>query len=193
MVDELVSGAEDALSAAHAAVRDFVKRGAESALGQAFAERQAAAARWETAADVSLDAVLEDDFLQRILRQLDWAGRGGAGKRALEAVRVGLEQGMTAGLAKEAALFADAEAGPLLRFDEGLCVQCGLCRATCPEKVMGLEPRLSFAAFTGGPAMIKEEEPFCCVSCGTAFGVKSTIEKIVAKLEYIIEPSRLKL
>ncbi len=72
---------------------------------------------------------------------------------------------------------------PLLRFDEGLCVQCGLCRATCPEKVMGLEPRLSFAAFTGGPAMIKEEEPFCCVSCGKAFGVKSTIEKIVAKLE----------
>lgn len=31
--------------------------------------------------------------------------------------------------------------------------------------------------------MIKEEEPFCCISCGKAFGVKSTIEKIVAKLE----------
>ncbi len=72
---------------------------------------------------------------------------------------------------------------PLLRFDEGLCVQCGLCRATCPEKVVSLEPRLSFAAFTGGPAMVKEEEPFCCISCGKAFGVKSTIEKIVAKLD----------
>lgn len=72
---------------------------------------------------------------------------------------------------------------PLLRFDEGLCVQCGLCRATCPEKVIALEPRLSFAGFTGGPAMIKEEEPFCCISCGKAFGVKSTIEKIVAKLD----------
>ncbi len=72
---------------------------------------------------------------------------------------------------------------PLLRFDEGLCVQCGLCRATCPEKVIGLEPRLDFSAFTGGPAMIKEEEPFCCVSCGKAFGVKSTIDKILARLE----------
>jgi ferredoxin len=72
---------------------------------------------------------------------------------------------------------------PLLRFDEGLCVQCGLCRATCPEKVMTLEPRIDFAAFTGGPAMIKEEEPFCCTSCGKAFGVKSTIDKIIARLE----------
>jgi ferredoxin len=72
---------------------------------------------------------------------------------------------------------------PLLRFDEGLCVQCGLCRATCPEKVMTLEPRLDFASFTGGPAMIKEEEPFCCISCGKPFGVKSTIDKILARLE----------
>ncbi len=112
VVDELVSGADDALSAAHAAVREFVKHGADSALGQAFAERQAAAARWEAAADVSLDAVLEDDFLQRILRQLAWAGRGKAGARALEAVRVGLEQGITAGTAREATLFSEAIVDP---------------------------------------------------------------------------------
>lgn len=72
---------------------------------------------------------------------------------------------------------------PLLRFDESLCVQCGLCKATCPEKVVSLEPRLSFKAFADGPLMLKEEEPFCCVSCGKPFGVKSTIERIVAKLE----------
>lgn len=72
---------------------------------------------------------------------------------------------------------------PLLRFDESLCVQCGLCRATCPEKVMSLEPRLSFSAFAAGPQMIKEEEPFCCISCGKAFGVKSTIDRILARLE----------
>jgi len=112
LVDQLVEGADDALSAAHVAVRAFVKHGAASALGQAFAERQAAAARWETAADVSLDSVLEDDFLQRILRQLDWAGRGPAGARALEAVRVGLEQGITAGTAREATLFAEAIVDP---------------------------------------------------------------------------------
>jgi acrylyl-CoA reductase (NADPH)/3-hydroxypropionyl-CoA dehydratase/3-hydroxypropionyl-CoA synthetase len=112
VVDALVEGAHDALSAAHAAVRDYVKHGAESALGKAFAERQAAATRWETAADINLDSVLEDDFLQRILRQLDWAGRGQAGARALEAVRAGLEQGITAGLAREARLFAEAIVDP---------------------------------------------------------------------------------
>ena len=72
---------------------------------------------------------------------------------------------------------------PLLRFDESLCVQCGLCRATCPEKVMSLEPRLAFTAWDAGPVMIKEEEPFCCIKCGKAFGVKSTIDRILSRLQ----------
>jgi acrylyl-CoA reductase (NADPH)/3-hydroxypropionyl-CoA dehydratase/3-hydroxypropionyl-CoA synthetase len=112
LVEEVVDGAEDALSAAHAAVRAFVKDGADSPLGAAFAARQAMTARWETPAGIDLDAVLADDFLQRILRQLCWAGREMAGNRALDAVRTGLEQGMAAGLAREAALFADAIVDP---------------------------------------------------------------------------------
>ena len=35
---------------------------------------------------------------------------------------------------------------PVLRFTEDACVQCGLCKATCPEKVITLVPRLAFAA-----------------------------------------------
>jgi hypothetical protein len=31
--------------------------------------------------------------------------------------------------------------------------------------------------------VLKEEEPFPCVRCGKPFGVKSTIESVVAKLE----------
>ena len=31
--------------------------------------------------------------------------------------------------------------------------------------------------------VVHEEEPFECVECGTPFGVKSTFERIVAKLE----------
>lgn len=112
LVDTLVDGATDALAEAHAAVRAYVKDGAASPLGQAFAARQAATKRWEQPADVHLDTVLEDDFLQRIRRQLDWAGRGTAGGRALDAVRTGLEQGMGAGLAREAALFAEAIIDP---------------------------------------------------------------------------------
>ena len=77
----------------------------------------------------------------------------------------------------------DAQDRPLLKFDESLCVQCGLCVATCPEKVMTLEPRLDFKAFEAGARVVKEEEPYCCTKCGKAFGVKSTIEKVVARLE----------
>jgi ferredoxin len=72
---------------------------------------------------------------------------------------------------------------PMLRFSEDLCVQCGLCQATCPERVISLEPRLNFEAWTAPPAVIKEEEPFHCINCGKPFGVKSTIERITAKLE----------
>jgi ferredoxin len=72
---------------------------------------------------------------------------------------------------------------PTLRFREDACVQCGLCAATCPEKVITLEPRLNFPAFNAPPITVKAEEPLHCVACGKAFGTKSTIEKIISKLE----------
>ena len=112
LIDDLVEGSRDALAEAHAAVRSFVRHGADSVLGRAFAARQAATARWARPAAVDLDSVLADDFLQAMLAQLDWAGRGAAGRRALDAVRTGLEQGMAAGLAREAALFAAAVVDP---------------------------------------------------------------------------------
>ena len=31
--------------------------------------------------------------------------------------------------------------------------------------------------------MLKEEEPFHCIRCGKPFGVRSTIERVAAKLE----------
>ncbi len=77
----------------------------------------------------------------------------------------------------------DTQDRPRLTFDESLCVQCGLCAATCPENVIALEPRLSFAAFEAGPIVVKEEKPFCCIKCAKPFGVKSTIERVVARLE----------
>jgi acrylyl-CoA reductase (NADPH) / 3-hydroxypropionyl-CoA dehydratase / 3-hydroxypropionyl-CoA synthetase len=112
LVDELVEAGSDALAQAHAAVRDYVKHGEASTLGKAFAARQATTMRWAQPASIDLDAVLVDDFLQRILRQLVWAGRDKAGERALDAVRTGLQQGMAAGLAREAALFAQAIIDP---------------------------------------------------------------------------------
>ena len=72
---------------------------------------------------------------------------------------------------------------PMLRFAEDACVQCGLCQATCPEKVIALAPQLDFRAATALARVIKEEEPFACIRCGKPFGVKSTIERVAAKLE----------
>ncbi len=71
---------------------------------------------------------------------------------------------------------------PTLRFLEEACVQCGLCRVTCPEKVIRLEPRLHFGAEAREPRVIKEEEPFECVRCGKPFGTRSSIERVVARL-----------
>lgn len=72
---------------------------------------------------------------------------------------------------------------PMLTFAEDRCVQCGLCAATCPEKVITLEPRIDFAAWAAPPVTKKEEEPFHCIACGKPFGTRSTIERIVVRLE----------
>jgi ferredoxin len=71
---------------------------------------------------------------------------------------------------------------PALRFTEDACVQCGLCRATCPEKVISLVPQIDFRAVTAATRVLKEEEPFLCVRCGKPFGVKSTIQRVIASL-----------
>jgi ferredoxin len=71
---------------------------------------------------------------------------------------------------------------PLLRFTEDACVQCGLCKATCPEKVITLKPQLDFRAATALSRVLKEEDPFHCIRCGRPFGVKSTIERVIGKL-----------
>jgi ferredoxin len=72
---------------------------------------------------------------------------------------------------------------PLLRFVEDACVQCGLCQATCPEKVITLKPQIDFRAARAPARVLKEEEPFCCIRCGKPFGVRSAIDRVLAKLE----------
>jgi ferredoxin len=71
---------------------------------------------------------------------------------------------------------------PMLRFTEEACVQCGLCRNTCPERVIELVPRLNFTEDARRAIVVKEEEPFHCVRCGKPFGTKGSIERIIEKL-----------
>jgi ferredoxin len=78
---------------------------------------------------------------------------------------------------------ADDPERPMLRLTEDACVQCGLCRATCPEKVITLVPQIDFRAATAASRVVKQEDPFLCIRCGTPFGVKSSVERVAAKLE----------
>lgn len=71
---------------------------------------------------------------------------------------------------------------PLLSFDESLCVQCGLCAATCPEKVIALKPQIDFAAWDAHRRVVKEEEPAHCIRCSKAFGTKASLDRVQAKL-----------
>ena len=72
---------------------------------------------------------------------------------------------------------------PEVQFTENACVQCGICESTCPETAITLKPQLdvSKAALSARP--LHGEDPFECIKCGKPFGVASTINRIVQKLE----------
>lgn len=76
----------------------------------------------------------------------------------------------------------DSADKPLLAFEESLCVQCGLCAATCPENVIALRPQLDFAAWAAPRRIVKEEEPFACITCAKPFGTRATIERVIDRL-----------
>ena len=112
VVDELAGASSDVVSAAHARIREYLAAGAQSTLGRAMNERHDSLAQWNTASTLSLDAALADEHLQQVHAQLDWAGRGGARDRALQAIRTGWVEGIDRGLVVEAELFAQAVIDP---------------------------------------------------------------------------------
>jgi ferredoxin len=71
---------------------------------------------------------------------------------------------------------------PQLGFVEDACVQCGLCRVTCPESVIRLAPRISFTPEARQTVVVKEEEPFECIRCGAPFGTRASVERIYDQL-----------
>ena len=77
----------------------------------------------------------------------------------------------------------DNENLPQLSFAEDTCVQCGLCKNTCPEKVITLEPRLSFMEAAHTHQMIKEEQPFLCIRCGKPYATHASLSKLTEKLK----------
>jgi len=72
---------------------------------------------------------------------------------------------------------------PEINIVENACVQCGLCANTCPETAITLKPQFSLGKQTLDQQPLHGEDPFECIECGRPFGVKSTIEKIIEKLD----------
>ena len=62
------------------------------------------------------------------------------------------------------------------------CLQCGLCAHICPEDAITYAPRLDLSPQALEQVVLNEEEPFACIECGTLFGVKSTVERVMDKL-----------
>lgn len=71
---------------------------------------------------------------------------------------------------------------PMLSFQEEACVQCGLCRNTCPESVIALVPRFNFTEAARAARVVNQDEPFHCIRCGKPFGIRASIERMVEHL-----------
>lgn len=81
-----------------------------------------------------------------------------------------------------AAALRDTPGQPILRFVERNCVQCGLCKQTCPEDAISLVPRLLLTPAVTQPRTLHEDAPFHCISCGKVFGTTRMIENMTVKL-----------
>ena len=71
---------------------------------------------------------------------------------------------------------------PQLLFREDACLQCGICVATCPEKVITLVPQFNLADSAMAAELVIEDTPFECTSCGKPFGSSKSIERVISKL-----------
>jgi acrylyl-CoA reductase (NADPH)/3-hydroxypropionyl-CoA dehydratase/3-hydroxypropionyl-CoA synthetase len=81
-------------------------------VAKVFSARRAAQVVWQSAGRDDMNAALSDPEVQRLLAQARTVGRGPTADRIFDAVKTGWHQGVGAGLAREAQLFAEAIVDP---------------------------------------------------------------------------------
>ena len=73
----------------------------------------------------------------------------------------------------------------------GLCVQCGICAAVCPENALTLEPGLRLEAEFFTARVLSRAEPMVCRGCGARFGTRKSYERVVARLREQGRPAEI--
>lgn len=77
---------------------------------------------------------------------------------------------------------SDDPGRPLLAFRESDCVQCGLCRRTCPEDAVTLSPRLLLGEAADRRRILQEDTPFPCIRCGKPFASAALIDRLTERM-----------
>lgn len=113
VVQALATDTEDALTLAVRLAAEYVRHpDGNGVVARGFRARREAAAAWKAPGRASLDEAFADAEVRRLLAQAEAVGRAAVAARILDAVRTGWTQGIDAGLAREARLFAEAVVDP---------------------------------------------------------------------------------
>lgn len=73
---------------------------------------------------------------------------------------------------------------PALKFIEANCLQCGICTKACPESALSLHPRFNFDLVSANKkAVLKQAQPFRCITCNKPFATYAMINKMTEKLQ----------
>ncbi len=112
VVDEVVSDAQDVVAHASALVRDYIADREHSKLGKTFRHVRDRRDAWEKPGALDLQQAFALPPVVRLLEQAERVGRATHAARVLDAVETGWREGLLAGLAHEAQLFASAVVDP---------------------------------------------------------------------------------
>ena len=113
LLHALAADHEDVLTLATRLAAQYIAAPAERELvSREFAARREANAAWQQAGRAEFGAALADPEVQRLLAQAGAVGRAATAARIVDAVQTGWQQGLAAGLAREAQLFAEAIVDP---------------------------------------------------------------------------------
>jgi len=113
LLDGIASDAEDVVQLAIRLATEYIQAPTgDGLLTQRFAARKAANVAWKLPGKADMNAALEHERVQQLLAQASAVGRQRTAERILDAIRTGWTDGVKAGLAREARLFAEAIVDP---------------------------------------------------------------------------------